>query len=495
MSGVPVNLLARATFDDPAEVHDRHPVAHVLDHPEIVGDEQQREPELPLQVVQQVQYLGLDGDVERRHRLVRDDEARADRERARDPDALALAAAELVWIAVRRVGRQADEGEKLVDARAAEEPAADREALVHVADLDQRSEARHTRMHAAVWRAAFSSSAGSSSAQRLMAFGHRSRKWQPLGRRSRSGTWPGIVSSRSRRSLPTPGIERSSAWVYGCSGRSKISSTEACSTIRPAYMIATSSACSATTPRSCVIRSSAIPCCARSARSRSRISAWMVTSSAVVGSSAISTRGSHEIAIAIITRCRMPPESRWGWSRARRAGSGMPTSASSSTARSQASRRETGRWSRTASAIWLPTVSTGLSDVIGSWKIMARPAPRTARMSRSGSVRRSRPSKETLPPTMRPGGGTRRMSERALTLFPQPDSPTSPRTRPASSANDTPSTARASPPSRKKEVRRSRTSRRGIYRASGGGAASSGSTRAAGGGAKSAGSRGAFGSP
>ena len=38
---------------------------------------------------------------------------------ARDPDALALAAAELVWIAARRVGRQADEGEKLVDARAA----------------------------------------------------------------------------------------------------------------------------------------------------------------------------------------------------------------------------------------------------------------------------------------------------------------------------------------------------------------------------------------
>jgi len=35
-------------------------------------------------------------------------------------------------------------------------------------------------------------------------------------------------------------------------------------------------------------------------------------------------------------------------------GLGMPTSASSSTARSQAARRDTGRWSRTASAIWLP---------------------------------------------------------------------------------------------------------------------------------------------
>ena len=43
-------------------------------------------------------------------------------------------------------------------------------------------------------------------------------------------------------------------------------------------------------------------------RMRSRICAWTVTSSAVVGSSAISSSGSQEIAIAIITRWRMPPE-------------------------------------------------------------------------------------------------------------------------------------------------------------------------------------------
>ena len=40
----------------------------------------------------------------------------------------------------------------------------------------------------------------------------------------------------------------------------------------------------------------------------SRICAWIVTSSAVVGSSAISSDGLQESAIAIITRCRMPPE-------------------------------------------------------------------------------------------------------------------------------------------------------------------------------------------
>ena len=43
-----------------------------------------------------------------------------------------------------------------------------------------------------------------------------------------------------------------------------------------------------------------------------RISAWMVTSSAVVGSSAISSRGWQAIAMAITTRCRMPPDNSCG---------------------------------------------------------------------------------------------------------------------------------------------------------------------------------------
>ena len=42
--------------------------------------------------------------------------------------------------------------------------------------------------------------------------------------------------------------------------------------------------------------------------SRSRICAWMVTSSAVVGSSAISSFGLQASAMAIIARWRMPPE-------------------------------------------------------------------------------------------------------------------------------------------------------------------------------------------
>ena len=43
-----------------------------------------------------------------------------------------------------------------------------------------------------------------------------------------------------------------------------------------------------------------------------RIAAWIVTSRAVVGSSARSSRGPQAIAIAIITRWAMPPESSCG---------------------------------------------------------------------------------------------------------------------------------------------------------------------------------------
>ncbi len=55
--------------------------------------------------------------------------------------------------------------------------------------------------------------------------------------------------------------------------------------------------------------SSAMPKRACRPFSSFRICAWMVTSSAVVGSSAISRSGSLASAMAIITRWRWPPES------------------------------------------------------------------------------------------------------------------------------------------------------------------------------------------
>ena len=64
--------------------------------------------------------------------------------------------------------------------------------------------------------------------------------------------------------------------------------------------------------------------------STSSTCAWIVTSSAVVGSSAISRSGSLAIDIAIIARCRMPPEYSCGYWSTRCSGFGMPTMSSSS---------------------------------------------------------------------------------------------------------------------------------------------------------------------
>ena len=92
----------------------------------------------------------------------------------------------------------------------------------------------------------------------------------------------------------------------------KMSRTGPCSTIRPAYMMATRSAISAMTPRSCVMSRRLTPNSRFMSRSRSRICACTVTSSAVVGSSAMTSGGRQASAMAIITRWRMPPDSWWG---------------------------------------------------------------------------------------------------------------------------------------------------------------------------------------
>ena len=78
----------------------------------------------------------------------------------------------------------------------------------------------------------------------------------------------------------------------------------------------------------------------RGSRSSSRSRpACTVTSSAVVGSSAISSFGRQARAIAIAIRCRMPPENWCGKACSAPSGSGMRTSSSSSTARRSAALR------------------------------------------------------------------------------------------------------------------------------------------------------------
>src|SRR6266850_1957806 len=214
-------------------------------------------------------------------------------------------------------------------------------------------------------------------------------------------------------------------------------------------------------PRLCVIISMATPRRRERLFISSRIWAWMLTSRAVVGSSARTSEGSHASAIAIIMRCRMPPLNWCGYWTSRRAGSGMPTIESSSAARARAAVGVISRCVSRPSVIWRPIVSTGLSDVIGSWKIIAISRPRTRRIASSSSESRSRPLKRMRPATMRPAGAaTSRMIESALTDLPQPDSPTSATVSPSATSHDTPSTARTTPPRVTNCVWRSITSRR-----------------------------------
>ena len=84
------------------------------------------------------------------------------------------------------------------------------------------------------------------------------------------------------------------------------------------------------------------------------------------------------------------------------------------------------RCSVMASTIWSPQVKTGLSEVMGSWKIMDMRLPRVASTSLSERASTSVSRSRMLPVTMRPGRSMSRITERAVTDLPQPDSPTTP---------------------------------------------------------------------
>ena len=113
-------LLGQARFNDLAIAHDGDAVGHVADDAEIVGDEQERHARLAAQFAQELEYLSLDGDVERRGRLVGDQEVGIVGEGHGDHHALALAAGKLMRKAVEpRFGiADADQAEQLDDAPA-----------------------------------------------------------------------------------------------------------------------------------------------------------------------------------------------------------------------------------------------------------------------------------------------------------------------------------------------------------------------------------------
>ena len=117
MRGLLNSSRAFGDLDDAAEIHHADAARHVPDHGEVVADEEIGEAELVLQVAHQIEDLRLHGDIERRGRLVADDELGFGRQRAGDRDALPLAAGKFMRIFPAVVGMQADQVQQFADAR------------------------------------------------------------------------------------------------------------------------------------------------------------------------------------------------------------------------------------------------------------------------------------------------------------------------------------------------------------------------------------------
>src|SRR5436305_10300682 len=125
----------RSAFDDLSRVHDRDAVGELEQEREVVRDEEDGEAEVPLQLLDLLEDLALHDDVERRRRLVEDDELGIEREGHRDDHALAHPAGELVRIRPRAALVHADELQQLARAH---QRAMLRDALVglhHVHEL------------------------------------------------------------------------------------------------------------------------------------------------------------------------------------------------------------------------------------------------------------------------------------------------------------------------------------------------------------------------
>ncbi len=104
-------LLGGGRLDDPAGVHHGDVVGHLRDHTEVVSDDHDRHPQLALEAFHQRQDLRLHGHVERRRRLVRDQQLRVIHERHRDHRPLAHAPRELVRVLVHAPRRIRDTNE------------------------------------------------------------------------------------------------------------------------------------------------------------------------------------------------------------------------------------------------------------------------------------------------------------------------------------------------------------------------------------------------
>ena len=128
--------------------------------------------------------------------------------------------------------------------------------------------------------------------------------------------------------------------------------------------------------------------------------------------------------------------------------------------RSRACSGEMFWWLSKTSATWNPLVSTGLSAVIGSWKISPTSLPRTARSAACRAPISSLP-RSFAEPLVREFLGSRPRIPIAVTDLPEPDSPTTASTSPGLMARSTSREAITHSPSTRKSTPSPLTSRIG----------------------------------
>ena len=191
----------------------------------------------------------------------------------------------------------------------------------------------------------------------------------------------------ARRGGRAAGSSRAGRPCRDAAGEANSASTGARSTISPAYITATSSQISATTPRSCVIRMMA-----RVARGLQlahqledlRLHGDVERGGRLVGDQQRRIAGQrhrdhHALAHAAGELVRIFVDALLGRG-------DVHAAQQLDGARRARLRREPPRWRKIVSMIWSPMVKLGLSEVIGSWKIMASRLPRRSRSVCVGRV-------------------------------------------------------------------------------------------------------------
>ena len=136
-----VQLVGIRDLDDLAEVHDGDALGNVPHDEKIVRDEKIRDAELFLQLLKHVDDLRLNGNVQRGHGLVADDELGVHGESSGNADSLALTAGKLMCVARGVLGIESHGRHELEDFLAA--LFAVRVQLMHVQRLSDDVFDRH----------------------------------------------------------------------------------------------------------------------------------------------------------------------------------------------------------------------------------------------------------------------------------------------------------------------------------------------------------------